>query len=81
MHIRLTTIVLILLKDRVTEQVDKILKRTPLTFKPRKVPTNIDEEDPALNETSLPSPLKPEVSLVCSVIILPRLSRLQIMIM
>ncbi|ODM90317.1 Rab5 GDP/GTP exchange factor [Orchesella cincta] len=48
-------------EDRVTEQVDKILKRTPLTFKPRKVPTNIDEEDPALNETSLPSPLKPEV--------------------
>ncbi|CAG7820642.1 unnamed protein product, partial [Allacma fusca] len=48
--------------EKIAEQVESALKRTPLTFNPRKVPTNIDEEDPALNETTLPSPLKPEVS-------------------
>jgi len=45
-----------------TLQVEDILLRTPLTFKPWKVPTNIDAEDPVLQEISLPSPLKPEVS-------------------
>jgi hypothetical protein len=43
--------------------VEDVLERTPLKLKARKVPTNIDEEDPAQSEieTSLPSPLKPEV--------------------
>jgi hypothetical protein len=48
-------------QERIVEQAEVVLQRTPLTFKPRKVPTNIDEEDPVLNETTLPSPLKPEV--------------------
>jgi len=44
--------------------VEDVLVRTPLKFKPRKVPTAIDDEDPTLAEmeTSLPSPLKPQVS-------------------
>jgi hypothetical protein len=48
-------------QEKIAEQVESALRRAPLTFNPRKVPTNIDEEDPALNETTLPSPLKPEV--------------------
>jgi len=48
-------------EEWVSGQVDTILERTPLTFKPRKVPTNLDEEDAGTWQSSLPVPLQPEV--------------------
>lgn len=44
-------------------EVEDILLRIPLVFKPPNLPASIDEEDTTLQEVSLPSPLKPEVSL------------------
>jgi len=46
-------------KSDIAKEVSAVLARTPLTFQPRKTPTDIDSENPTCE--ALPPPIVPQV--------------------
>lgn len=50
---------MVILQEKIAENVSSVLERTPLTVKPRKLPIDIDTENPA-NEF-LPPPILPDI--------------------